>query len=229
MEEDVAWELSRFYDSYYRYPQSIEEFIEFESLFAKIQGECFETFDVNAVLDSVLYTDFDEHRILEIRSKYGYVYSVLHFLARNKNDLYLIHSEDGVTIKSKVDKFEAFCFINYCHSLSIVGATINVAPGLFTRFYDESNKRIWTEDDIISKFYNGLRKIRYEYKIKNPEEKHFKTFLLRYNKKEGLSSMCPDELSLEEISLLKHIEEYFYEYLSVNQDIFEIIVPLIAR
>jgi hypothetical protein len=31
---------------------------------------------------------------------------------------------------------------------------------------------------------------------------------------------------LEEIPILKQIEEYFDEYLNLNQDIFEIIVPL---
>jgi hypothetical protein len=229
--EELYLLTREYYDRFFKCPKDVDKLLEFE-------------YEYTMYIIDNLYADSTE-LINAVNSAYSTKLTqdereIMSFGLAFKN--FLSMYKDYISIKSDTGYVSISCNVGDRN-------LFNVKKGLMTKCYDRYDR--WA--DVINNciFFNAddnpikdndfrntvLRDVKQKVMIKynkaryviNNNKEYLKIAILRYNKQEGLISLCPDDdIDLVSDPYFIDVRNFLYDLLTENTDIYEIVIPVIC-
>ena len=159
-------------------------------------------------------------------------YATLNFVCMYKGSISIDYNNDLITICCNINGKNIFNvqsgMIGWCYARYEGGPAVYLDDYCF---FDSTDYPIGTcfefREEIFDHLYNNIARKYSEFKIVHFNNRDFRQIaILKYNKQHGLSSLCPDDIDLENDPYINDVKEYLNELLTDNPEIYEIILPL---
>jgi hypothetical protein len=228
----IMFQLYGYYIIYYKYPESIDTFINYlynTTLYLAERDLGRDIEDIKKELERL------KHKILSIEDREGLLMSQIAFnyCYVHRNETQFIYEEDFIALVCGADsiyftyKKPDACIDRYGNDYNL-GFRF-VPPSERIRFYNNTGQTVFINSELIHTLYKSIHEIineRYR-KIWVDDNRPVITAILRYNKQDGLSSFCPDDnIDLKHDSFFIEVRNILDNFMSDNKDIYEIIIPL---
>jgi hypothetical protein len=230
----IIFELYGYYRNYYKYPDNMDTFVNYlyyKSLYLDARDLGRDPEDIENKLEQL------KQKVLPISIKdmRGLSMSqiVFNYCYVNKDKTQFIYEEDFIVLVCGADsiyltyKKQDVCIDRYGNDYNLWFRFI--PPSERIRFYNNTGQIVFIDSELIHALYKSLLEIiniKYR-KIWTDDESPVITAILKYDKKDGLSSFCPDDnIDLKHDPFFIEVRNVLDNFIYENKDIYEIIIPL---
>jgi hypothetical protein len=228
--EELYLLTREYYDRFFKYPKSTDKLLKFEYTYTMqiIDNLYADSTELINMVNSAFNT---KHTQAE-RENMSFGLAFCNFLSMYKDYITLKSDTGYVSISCDVDNRNLF----------------NIKKELVTKCYDRYDR--WSEvlnnciffniDDNTIKDNDFKNKVLRDIKLNvmtkynkacyviNNNKEYFKIVILRYNKQEGLTFLCPDDNNLDSDPFINDVKSFLTDLLDKNPDIYEIVIPVIC-
>jgi hypothetical protein len=230
--DKIMFKLYDYYRDYYKYPENVDDFTSYlyDILFNKYTYNYgMDSISVKMNLDSLVLEKIPHPQINIV----DYDLQILQYFIKYNNNIQIIY-DDYIILKCDMDnnlllsyKKVDICIDRYNTDN---GSFLNI-PSNEIKFYDfygnlmrtdvEMSKKLYAEiDERVVTNYTQMKTISID------NQKQPMRIILKYNIKDGLILLCPDNIDLTSDNYLIDVKNVLYEYLINNPSINEIIMSV---
>ncbi|MDR2652720.1 MAG: hypothetical protein LBC68_10490 [Prevotellaceae bacterium] len=230
----IIFELYEYYRSYYKYPDNMDTFVNYlyyKSLYLAKRDLGRNTEDVKSELEQL------KQKQISLENRQGLLMSqiVFNYCYVHKNETQFIYEEDFIALVCSADSiYFTYKKPNACIDRNSNNLSNNVfgfvPPSERIRFYNNTGQVVFVDYELIHALYKSIHEIineRYRDIWQIDDKRPIITAILKYNKKDGLSSFCPDDnIDVEYDPFFIEVRDILDCFISENKDIYEIIIPM---
>jgi hypothetical protein len=223
----IMFSLYGYYDRYYKYPTDMDTFVNYlyygslNSVAANYGRDINDVkMEMEQLKQKILPISINDMRGLsmsQIAFNYCYVYKNVTQFIYEEGFIALICGADSIYLTYKKPDVCIDRYVDY--------GSVQI------KFYDNKGQIVFIDSELIHTLYKSINDIvKDKYKqIWIDENRAIITAILKYNKKDGLSSFCPDDnVDVEHDSFFIDVKNILDKFVSENDDIYEIIIPVIC-
>ena len=228
MYDMIKFRIYNYYEDYYKYPEHKTDLIDYLYnrvlvLFTHVYGEDPDTVQIG--LELLFQAKFSKKQIDSMHDEV----QILNYFIEHK-DINIIYEDDYIIFECESDNNLVLRYskIDICNDRS------KLFDGSFcidvkSKFYDRRGRIINDDNELKHNLYSDINDIvNYKYQqLWIDANKQTVTVILRYNKKNGLTSLCPnDNMDLKHNHFFLDVQDILDSFIFENKDVYEIILPI---
>jgi hypothetical protein len=233
--ENVLDAMQEYYNNMFIYPSNIDNIIRYT--YDKCMNEAALYGNYFYGIYGKLLTDLTRNckYTQDEREKTFWGFAAFNFICMYKDYISINVYNDSITVSCNIDNRNIFNVVNYkqdkCYERYVSDGIMRIYDKCI--LLDSTEYTVSKYSGFRDSVCNELRNIAKNYSngiiVHKEDRNYWKIAILRYTKKSGLSSLCPDD-DIDLVSDLYFIDvkNFLYDLLTENPDIYEIIIPVIC-